>query len=164
MCTPFNDQFIALVAPEPQGSINGNISFDQTGNPVSVNIAFFDVCDTQNTGTGNASPPVPNDWAYWCNNGWGTPPCPTEPNPYCAAGTNELMGNGFLDAFGTGLEDGGATAWLQTTAPIGPAEEFTIRYAVWDTDDTWFDSTVLIDAFQWVATPGTSVGTIPLPR
>jgi len=164
VCTPFNDQFIALVSPEPQGSMNGNISFDSGGNPVSVNIAFFDVCDTNNTGTGNDSPPVQNDWAYYCNNGFGSPPCPAQPNPYCPAGTNELVGTGFLDAFGSGLEDGGATVWLQTTAPIGPGEEFTIRFAVWDTDDTWFDSTVLIDGFQWVATPGTAVGTIPKPR
>lgn len=44
VCTSFNDQFIALVDPPPPGSINGNISFDAMTNPVSVNIAFFEVC------------------------------------------------------------------------------------------------------------------------
>jgi hypothetical protein len=44
VCTEFNDQFIALVDPPPPGSINGNISFDAMTNPVSVNIAFFEVC------------------------------------------------------------------------------------------------------------------------
>lgn len=44
VCTSFNDQFIALVDPPPPGSINGNISFDAATNPVSVNIAFFEVC------------------------------------------------------------------------------------------------------------------------
>ncbi len=44
VCTSYNDQFIALVSPPPVGSINGNISFDSQTNPVSVNIAFFDVC------------------------------------------------------------------------------------------------------------------------
>jgi hypothetical protein len=44
VCTTFNDQFIALVNPPPQGSVNGNISFDSQNNPVSVNVAFFDVC------------------------------------------------------------------------------------------------------------------------
>lgn len=44
VCTTFNDQFIALVNPPPQGSVNGNICFDVKKNPVSVNIAFFQVC------------------------------------------------------------------------------------------------------------------------
>ncbi|MEX1365415.1 MAG: choice-of-anchor L domain-containing protein [Nannocystaceae bacterium] len=44
VCTSFNDQFIALVDPPPPGSINGNVSFDNMMNPVSVNIAFFEVC------------------------------------------------------------------------------------------------------------------------
>jgi hypothetical protein len=44
VCTSFNDQFIALVDPAPPGAINGNISFDAMTNPVSVNIAFFEVC------------------------------------------------------------------------------------------------------------------------
>lgn len=44
VCTPFNDQFVAIVQPPPLGSINGNISFDFVGYPVSVNFALFDVC------------------------------------------------------------------------------------------------------------------------
>ena len=44
VCTSFNDQFIALADPPPRGSIDGNISFDSMANPVSVNIAFFEVC------------------------------------------------------------------------------------------------------------------------
>lgn len=44
VCDFYNDQFIALVDPPPPGSINGNISFDAMTNPVSVNIAFFEVC------------------------------------------------------------------------------------------------------------------------
>ncbi|MCH9688856.1 MAG: choice-of-anchor L domain-containing protein [Deltaproteobacteria bacterium] len=44
VCTAFNDQFIAWVNPAPPGAINGNVSFDAQNNPVSVNIAFFDVC------------------------------------------------------------------------------------------------------------------------
>jgi hypothetical protein len=45
VCSSYNDQFIALVNPPPPGSINGNISFDAQNNPVSVNVAFFQVCD-----------------------------------------------------------------------------------------------------------------------
>ena len=58
VCASFNDQFIALVQPPPMGSVNGNICFDSQSNPVSVNIAFFDVClgcplgETELIGTG----------------------------------------------------------------------------------------------------------------
>ena len=51
VCTTFNDQFIALVNPPPMGSINGNISFDNNKNPVSVNIALFEVCAGCGLGT-----------------------------------------------------------------------------------------------------------------
>ena len=51
VCTEFNDQFVALASPAPSGAINGNISFDSKSNPVSVNIAFFDVCDGCAQGT-----------------------------------------------------------------------------------------------------------------
>jgi hypothetical protein len=124
VCTSFNDQFIALVDPAPMGAINGNISFDSQNNPVSVNIAFFDVCAG------------------------------------CALGIAELQGTGF-DTW----DDAGATSWLTTTAPIKGGEEFSIRFAIWDTGDQAWDSTVLIDNFQWVADAGTvSVGTIKTPK
>jgi hypothetical protein len=144
VCTTYNDQFIALVNPPPMGSINGNISFDSASNPVSVNVAFFDVCDPN--GVGN--------FASVCGG------CKPVPNPYCPSGVAELQGNGFDGAWG----DAGGTSWLQTAAPIGPGEEFTIRYAVWDTGDTALDSTVVIDGFEWIASGGTvTVGTTPIP-
>ncbi|MEM7153323.1 MAG: choice-of-anchor L domain-containing protein [Myxococcota bacterium] len=52
VCTAWNDQFIALVDPPPPGSIDGNISFDAMTNPVSVNVAFFEVCSGCPLGTG----------------------------------------------------------------------------------------------------------------
>ncbi|WP_437536102.1 choice-of-anchor L domain-containing protein [Sorangium sp. So ce726] len=45
VCDSFNDQFLALATPAPPGSLNGNLSFDSVGNPVSVNISFFEVCE-----------------------------------------------------------------------------------------------------------------------
>jgi len=121
VCTSYNDQYIALVDPPPMGAINGNISFDSNNNPVSVNIAFFDVCAG------------------------------------CPLGTGELSGNGF-DTW----NDAGATSWLVTTSPVTGGEEVTIRFAIWDTGDTAYDSTVLLDNFQWIADGGTvSVGTVP---
>ncbi len=72
VCTDFNDQFIALVNPAPMGAINGNISFDSMNNPVSVNIAFFDVCQVN----------------------------PAYPQFTCPLGTGELQGTGFANAEG----------------------------------------------------------------
>jgi hypothetical protein len=144
VCTSFNDQFIALVAPPPMGSINGNISFDSNTNPVSVNIAFFDVCDP--AGIGN--------FASLCFSG-----CPAPPNPYCPSGTAELAGTGF-DTLG----DAGGTSWLKTQAPVVGGDEVTIRFAIWDTGDQALDSSVLLDKFRWIANGGTiTVGTEEIP-
>lgn len=123
VCTSFNDQFISLVSPAPLGSINGNISFDTQTNPVSVNVAFFDVCQG------------------------------------CPLGTGELQGNGF-DVW----NDAGGTSWLQSQAPVKGGDEFTIRWTIWDTGDSAWDSTALVDNFQWIANGGTvNVGTGELP-
>src|SRR5262249_55417509 len=110
VCNTYNDQFIALVDPPPVGAINGNVSFDGMGNPVSVNIAFFDVCNPSSAGA----------WAQHCGSGAN---CPVPPDPFCPAGPNELVGTGF-DLWG----DAGGTTWLQTQVPIKGAEEFTIRF------------------------------------
>ncbi len=125
VCTSFNDQFIALVSPPPMGAINGNISFDSKKNPVSVNIAFFEVCAG------------------------------------CSLGEKELLGTGF-DTW----DDAGATSWLTTQAPVKGGETIEVRFAIWDTGDQAWDSTVLVDNFKWIATPGTtvSVNTIPTPK
>jgi hypothetical protein len=149
VCSEFNDQFIALVTPAPMGAKNGNIVFDQQNNPVSVNIAFFDVCDPNSNG----------DFAAEC-----TGNCPPKPASYCPAGPGELAGTGFDNAFGSNEEDAGATVWLETNAPITGGEEFTVRFAIWDTGDDNLDSSVLVDAFRWTASGGTvQVGTEPIP-
>jgi len=148
VCTRYNDQFVALVDPPPMGSQNGNISFDSKSNPVSVNIAFFDVCKPQTAGM----------WAQDCS-----PPahCPPIPDPYCPSGPAELMGTGFEGAWHNA---GGATSWLETQAPVTGGEEFTIRFAIWDTGDDALDSTVLIDGFAWIAGAGVSTGTGKVPN
>ncbi|NIQ11973.1 MAG: hypothetical protein GWO23_21045 [Gammaproteobacteria bacterium] len=44
LCTEFNDQFVVLMDPPPVGTFNGNIAFDSSSNPVSVNSALFEAC------------------------------------------------------------------------------------------------------------------------
>ena len=146
VCDSYNDQFIALVSPAPAGSINGNIAFDSMHNPVSVNLGFFNVCDPTQKG----------DFAFDCIQSSGT--CPTPPSPYCPLGTAQLAGTGF-DTWDSEFGGAGATAWLTTQAPVTPGKDVTIRFAIWDTGDQNFDSTVLIDDFQWIATPGVTVST-----
>jgi hypothetical protein len=146
VCSAFNDQFVALVNPPPMGALNGNISFDSKNNPVSVNIAFFDVCD----------PAKKDQFGYQSCAQQGS--CPVAPSPYCPKGIGELTGTGMAGAT-SDPGDGGGTSWLETTAPIGGGEQFTIRFTIWDTGDGNLDSHVLIDGFKWIATPGVKVGT-----
>ncbi len=157
VCDPsgYNDQFVALVTPPPMGayvpagSTAGNISFDSKSHPVSVNLGFFDVCD----------PSTPKRFASHCTTG-GAVTCPTLPAPYCPSGTPELAGTGFdkLDSAGPA----GATRWLASQAPATPGTILTIRFAIWDAGNGKYDSTVLLDNFQWNATGG-AVGTAPVP-
>lgn len=51
ICQAYNDFFVALVDPTPDGSLPaGNISFDAQKNPVSVNNGFLEVCQPGNHG------------------------------------------------------------------------------------------------------------------
>ena len=57
----------------------------------------------------------------------------------------------------------GWTSYFVETVEGG--EELTIRFAIWDTGDDAWDSTVLVDNFQWIATGGTvTVDTTPVPK
>jgi hypothetical protein len=153
VCTNYNDQFITLVSPAPMGALNGNISFDKNHNPVSVNLGYFEVCD----------PSSITNFSSGCKRSSTT--CPAPPSPYCPSGLSELQGTGF-DTWGGGtMTNGGATAWLQTSAPVQGGSTFTIRFAIWDTGNYKFDSTVLVDNFQWVATGGSvSTETVPVTK
>jgi hypothetical protein len=50
ICTRFNDYFVTMLTPQVPGLPDGNISFDQKGNPVSVNNALLYVCKPQRAG------------------------------------------------------------------------------------------------------------------
>jgi hypothetical protein len=152
----YNDQFIALVTPPPAGayippgSTGGNISFDSNKHPVSVNLGFFDTCD----------PATPARFASHCKTAGGV--CPALPNPYCPLGLGDVQGTGFDVWHGT-TGPAGATRWLETQAPALPGTIITIRFAIWDAGNGQFDSTVLVDNFQWVATGAVTLGTVPVP-
>ena len=143
VCSQYNDFFVALLMPYPAGQLDGNIAFDSQGNPVSVNNSLVRVCGCE------GNPPAPcvaNNKTYTCD-----------------LGNIELLGTGFgFDA--TDGEDHAATSWLQTTAPIEPGSEITLRFTVYDSGDGALDSLTLIDNFEWVLEPGTKVGTTPIQR
>ncbi|MBK8936456.1 MAG: putative metal-binding motif-containing protein [Polyangiaceae bacterium] len=143
VCSTFNDFFLAILEPFPPGQTDGNISFDGDGNPISVNNALLEVCGCE-----------------------GNPPnaCMAGGKIFtCSLGNIELIGTGFGFDMSFG-QDHGATSWLRTTAPVEGGSEVHLRFAVHDSGDGVLDSTTLVDNFEWIATPGTTVGTEPIPQ
>jgi hypothetical protein len=125
ICTSFNDLFAALLAPAPPGQPDGNISFDNQGNVVTVNSVFVEAC---------ACP--------------GGPPCSAGGRTFtCPLGAKSLMGTGFD---GDGVSTHASTHWLTTTAPAHPGAELTIRWTVLDSGDAISDTTALVDHWQWI--------------
>ncbi|MFO0568462.1 MAG: choice-of-anchor L domain-containing protein [Polyangiaceae bacterium] len=126
VCTQFNDSFIALYSGALNPYADKNISFDSLMNPVSVNVGFFSIPGDPNT----TSHPHLDGTGFggYCNNSaYG------KPSGVC----------------------GGATGWLTTTAPVNPGEIIQLHYAIWDTGDHVWDSTVLLDHFRWSAQTST---------
>ena len=68
----------------------------------------------------------------------------------CSSGTYALEGTGFDIWDDTGVDDAGATGWLHAQVPVDPGQEYSIRFAIWDTGDIDGDATVVIDAFEWI--------------
>jgi hypothetical protein len=44
---------------------------------------------------------------------------------------------------------GGATAWLAIRGNVVPGEVIELRIAIWDTNDGYYDSLVLLDDLRW---------------
>lgn len=144
VCSPFNDSFIAYLKSAAFNSGNAdNVSFDSKNNPVSVNNAFFSECGPANAATGCAQQA-------------------TAGTATCSNGTSDLMGTGFYDTndpnnpyCAANETGGGMTGWLTTQAPVQPAETITIDLMVWDTGDQYYDSSVILDNWQWKPDPVT---------
>jgi hypothetical protein len=132
ICSQFNDIFVAIMRDQ-----NGN--FIPGANPQTGNISF----DKQ----GN----------YLSVNAGFLEVC--SPGTYggkqftCPLGTSGLVGTGF--------EGHAATDWLQTIAPVKPGEEFELLLGISDAGDGILDSTVLLDSFEWLATPSSGPTTAP---
>jgi hypothetical protein len=115
VCTTYNDQFIALVNPAG-GSAFGNITLIDA-NPVSVNIAFFDVCDPADIG----------DFAGWCK----MTSTAVRVRRICIVRPQLAVArNGFRYAGW----DSGATSWLKSTASV-TGGGILDSLAIWDTGD-----------------------------
>jgi Putative metal-binding motif len=117
----YNDKFLVLLDSK---QYKGNISYDKNQNPITVNVAFFDVCDTADI-------------------------CGGQAQNACTRPATDLDGTGYELDDGSGQRIGGGTGWLTTTAPVTPGETATVRFILFDEGDHLFDSTVLIDNFQW---------------
>ncbi|MEJ7733253.1 MAG: choice-of-anchor L domain-containing protein [Polyangiaceae bacterium] len=143
VCSGYNDFFVALLMPFPPNQVDGNISFDSAGNPISVNNALLEVCGCA-----------------------GNPPnaCSAGGKQFnCSLGNTDLIGTGFGFDTAQDEQDHGSTAWLRSKAPVEPASDITIRFAVYDSGDGVLDTTTLIDNFKWIGVPGVTVGTDPVP-
>lgn len=149
VCTEFTDQFVTLASPAPDGAMGGNLSFE--GNlPLSVNVPI-DSCTSC----------VP--WAENCISEALSDPdidCPAAPSPCCPGGNDALEGTGF-DTW-SATSGAGATAWLETRAPIVGGQEVTLQFIIWDTTDAILDSTVVIDDFAWITGGDVEVETVPV--
>lgn len=60
ICDDYNDFFVAMMDPKPAGLPDGNIAFDQDGNPISVNNSLLQVCAPQSAGGKSFSCPLGN--------------------------------------------------------------------------------------------------------
>ena len=153
VCTEWNDVFLALLTSGHEDiPLDKNISFDQAGNPISVNSAFFTACEPRVCGV------VP-DGVYMDLPDVDNDGCPDSLscNPETNLCENDLGacpdGAEALLAFSGDTAKGGATGWLSTTAPVIPGEEITLEFMIWDTGDASYDSLILLDGFEWILEP-----------
>lgn len=153
----YNDFFITLLdstyneknpASTNLNPYDKNLAKDDKDNPLGVDIApagLFKVCNTNCKGLG------------YDTNKWGL-----------CTGDQELAGTGFGSTYMNGKCMGGhgCTGWLNTQGNVVPGEEITIRFALFEQGtvlygpDHSYDSTVLLDNFQWLTSetkPGTGI-------
>jgi hypothetical protein len=131
-CGPFNDVFAVLMSPSP---LPAN---DPMGAPdgQSANVAF----ELAGGGVKNVIGVNNESFMTACEKG-----ASSKGNYANCAGTGDLAGTGF--------EKHGASAWLSSVVPVTPGSVIHLRLAVWDSNDPYLDSTVVVDNFQFSAVP-----------
>jgi hypothetical protein len=63
-------------------------------------------------------------------------------DPNCAGADEHLADTGHL-------YDGGATGWYKALGGINPGETFTLTFGIFDMGDSVYDTTALLDNWQW---------------
>lgn len=164
VCSAFNDFFVVLLdsawTGSPANPADKNLAVYKSPQnqtyPVGVNLAYGDTGLFQNCKNGPTG----------CAGGSVAGTIST------CTGTTELAGTGF-DASnpspqfssdpgycGTNNQAGGGTGWLVTSGNVVGGEVITLRIAVWDTSDGYYDSLAIVDNFEWsvnASTPGTVI-------
>ena len=138
VCTDFNDFFVTLVTST------------DPGNPADDNIAIYDDGMNQWPVGVNLVSAAPGLFTE-CDN--GDISCTAVPQAYNGC-TSEagLTGTGFdaaAPACNNNDDVGGATGWLTMSGNVTPGETMEIRFVIWDTADSVWDSVVLLDNWQW---------------
>lgn len=151
VCTPFNDFFVTLVdSTAATNPPDRNIAIYDNGVeqwPVGVNLVsaapgLFTQCD--NGETGCALGPLGNYSG-----------CTSE------AGLDNTGFDSFASACASNDDIGGGTGWLHMSGNVTPGEVMEIRFVIWDTGDSEWDSVVLLDNWEWSVTasePGVGGG------
>ena len=146
VCSTFVDTFAAWLESSAFAGNAGdlNISYGTSG-PITTSSNFFQACSPANATVG-CSGSVTGTNA-------------------CSLGDGILAGTGFSDPGSNCTQNdsgGGSTGWLTSTAPVAPGETITVQLMIWDTGDSNYDSSVLLDDWKWSAAAET-VGTQPSP-
>ena len=127
----YNDIYIGWLESEQW---TGNISFDDNGNPISLNAGFMDFLDA------DVDFPMGS------------------PHPDCPAGA----GCTAPELHGTCMQGHGGTRWLSTQASVTPGENITVVFAIMDLGDSVLDSYAFLDNFQWGCEGGNPPSTTPI--
>ncbi len=134
VCSSYNDFFVALlesnfVAPEGNENYSNpkdlNIAIDKDINPVGVNLApagLFRQCENKK------------------GDSWEVTSCED---------TEELAGTGFDENGGSSGVIHGGTGWFKARGNVVPGETIKLRLIIWYTADGKYDSSVLLNNFQW---------------
>ncbi|TPV94929.1 MAG: hypothetical protein B7733_12685 [Myxococcales bacterium FL481] len=132
--SPYNDMYVGWLESR---NWTGNISFDQQGNPISLNAGFLEYRDVPNPNAGT--------WGY-------------EVDPDCDE-PNECVSP---ELHNTCMQYRAGTGWLTTKMGVEEGEEITMVFAVFDLSDPILDSYVFLDNFRWDCIPQNVPDTEPI--